>query len=191
MHCGAPVPATQRFPLGHGALAEQPPPGVGLQTPRSHCVPDPQGFVASQPARHWPSAQTRPPPHSLENVQVDAFGVQLPATHTSVPVQSVLVAHAQGPSAPPQAWHCPATQVAFPAQSLRWLHSRGFGGTVVVGATHTFAWQTSPRGQAVSVAHFFAHPSVVHTESAPQTALLWQGALVGGGTLAQPRPSQV
>jgi len=117
------------------------------------------------------------------------LGVQLPATHTSVPVQSALVAQAQGPSAPPQAWHWPETQLAFAAQSLRWLHSRGFGGTVVVGATQTLAWQTSPRGQAASVVHFFAHPSVVHTASAPHTALLWQGALVGGGTLAQPKPS--
>lgn len=37
VHWGAQEPATQRLPLGHGALLEQPPPGaVGLQTPRSH-----------------------------------------------------------------------------------------------------------------------------------------------------------
>lgn len=162
-----------------------------MHTPRSHWAPLPQGLLVSQPARHWPSAQMSPPPHSLEKVQVAAFGVQLPPTHRSVPVQSVLVTHAHGPRVPPQAWHCPLTHVAPDWQSLRSLHSRGFGGTVVVGATHTLDRQTSPRGHAASVLHFLAQPSVVQRESVPQVALLWQVALVGGGTLEQPKPSQV
>jgi hypothetical protein len=110
---------------------------------------------------------------------------------TSLPEQSVAFAQGQGPFVPPQALQRPDTHAAVPAQSVLSTHSCVFGGVWVVGATHTPALHTSPRGHAASVVHFWAHPTVVQTASGPQAAAFRHAGFDGVGTVAQPKPSHV
>jgi hypothetical protein len=190
VHWGAHEPATQIEPEGQASPLEQSgPTASGLHTPRSQLNPFPQAFVASHPARHWPSAQTLSPGHSLEKVQVLVLGVHEPATQVSFAlhwVAALAVVQGQGPLVPPQALQAPATQVEPEAQSLLSVHSRVFGGVVVAGATQREPLQTSPWGQAASELHFCAHPTSVQTASTPQAAAFLQLGLLGVGTEAQP-----
>jgi hypothetical protein len=54
--------------------------GVGLHTVLSHVNPVAHGAV-SQLVRHWPSAQTFPLSHSLENLHASLGALHEPPTH--------------------------------------------------------------------------------------------------------------
>lgn len=192
MHCGAQLPATQSEPDAQGTSFEHSAPVAwGRHAPRSHVNPEPQGFWASHPLRHWPSAQIWLAPHSLENAHVLAFGVHEPATQTSFALHSAWVEHGQGPFVPPQALQRPDTHADPDPQSVLSVHSWVFGGVVTVGGMQTPVRQTSPRGQASSVVHFCEHPMLVQTALGPQTALFRHVGLDGVGTVEQPKPSHV
>ena len=97
---------------------------------------------------------------------LDAFVlvVHTPPTHTSVPVQSVVVLHAHGPAAPPHVWHWPPTHACPAWQSLPFLHcgAASAGGASVPPSaepgTHLFPTHCSPALHSAFVVHSFTGP---------------------------------
>jgi hypothetical protein len=167
--------------------AVPPPPTVGLQTVLSHVKPAAHGVV-SQLARHWPSAQTFPASHSLENLHVLLGEVHDPATQACPEAQSVAavaVVHGQGPAEPPHASHVPATQALPSPQSLFVVQSFFAPGSTV-GAEQRPALQTSPFAQGIASEHVVVHPVAVQTEPAGQLDAPVQALWSGGATVEQP-----
>lgn len=149
--------------------------------------PAAQGVV-SQLARHWPSAQTFPVSHSLENLHVFVGEVHDPATHAWPVEQSVAaVAGVQGhgPAAPPHASQLPATHALPSPQSLFVVQSFVGPGSVA-GAEQSPALQTSPLAQGIASEHVVVQPLAVQTEPAGQLDAPVHACLAGGATLEQP-----
>jgi hypothetical protein len=144
--------------------------------------------AASQLARHWPSAQTFPLEHSLENLQVFVGEVHDPATQAcpfEQSVAAVAVVHGQGPAAPPHAWHVLATQALPSPQSLLVVHSFLAPGSIA-GAEQSPALQTSPLAHGTPSEHVAVQPLAVQTEPAAQLVAPVHACLGGGATLEQP-----
>lgn len=73
-------------------------PTSGIQTPDLQLNPLSQlPFVHD--ATHWPSAQSRPSPHSLADVQLFWTAVHVPSTQASVLLQSAFVEQVEGRAA--------------------------------------------------------------------------------------------
>jgi hypothetical protein len=72
---------------------------------------------------HLPSTHTLfGSPQSLSCAQPFAGDVHTPPMQTSVPLQSVVVLHGQGPFAPPHVWHLPPTHAWPLPQSEPLVH---------------------------------------------------------------------
>jgi hypothetical protein len=144
--------------------------------------------VAAQLVRHWPSAQTFPLSHSLENLHVLAGAVHAPATHAWPAAQSVAavaVVHGHGPAEPPHASQAPATHALPLPQSLFVLQSFFAPGSTA-GAEQRPALQTSPFAQGTPSEQVVVQPVAVQTEPGAQLDAPVQGAWLGGATLEQP-----
>jgi hypothetical protein len=153
----------------------------------SHVKPSAQGAVA-QLTRHWPSAQTFPLSHSLENLHVLVGEVHDPPTHAWPLAQSVAVVavvHGQGPAEPPHASHVPATQALPSPQSLFVVQSFFAPGSTA-GAEQSPALQTSPFAHGMLSEHVVVQPVAVQTEPAAQLDAPVHAALAGGATVEQP-----
>ena len=147
--------------------------------------------AAAQLARHWPSAQTLPLSHSLENLQVFEGAVHEPATHAWPEAQSVAavaVVHGHGPAEPPHASHEPATQALPSPQSLLVVQSFFAPGSTV-GAAQSPALQTSPFAHGTASEHAVVQPLAVQTEPEGQLDAPVHAAWVGGATPEQPYAS--
>jgi hypothetical protein len=166
-----------------------PPVALGLQTPFSHEKPVAQEVV-SQLARHWPSAQIFPSPHSLEYLHAFCASVHAPATHAWPFAHSVAVWHGHGPAVPPQAWHVLAMHVLPAEQSAVVVHSFA-GPGFVPGAAQSPFWQVWPLAQVDVSVHVAAQPVAVHMEPGGHAALPVQDDCAGAGTSVQPYASQL
>jgi hypothetical protein len=148
--------------------------------------------VASQLVRHRPSAQIFPLSHSLENLHVLLGEVHDPEAQTWPAEQSVVAVaavHGQGPAAPPQASHVPATHALPSPQSLFVVQSFLAPGSIA-GAEQRPALQTSPLAQGTASEHVVVQPAAVHTDPAGQLEAPVHAFFAGGATLEQPYASQ-
>jgi len=158
-----------------------------LHTVLSQVKPVAHG-AAAQLARHWPSAQTFPLSHSLENLQVLEGAVQEPATHACPDAQSVAavaVVQGHGPAEPPHASHDPETHALPSPQSLFVVQSFFAPGSTP-GAEQRPALQTSPLAQGTASEHAVVQPLAVQTEPAGQLDAPVHAACGGGATFEQP-----
>jgi hypothetical protein len=162
-------------------------PGVGWQAPLVHVKPSAHG-VDPQPTRHWPSSQTLPSPHSLENLHVFAGEVHEPATQAWPLAQSVAAVAAvqgHGPAEPPHASHVFATQ-ALPSPQSAFVVQSFLAPGSTVGAAHRPFLQTSPFAQGMASEHVVVQPVAVQTEPAAQLDAPVQACFAGGSTVEQP-----
>jgi len=162
-------------------------PGVGWQTLLSHVKPAAHG-VDSQLTRHWPSAQTFPVSHSLENLHVLTGEVHEPATHAwplAQSVAAVAVVHGQGPAVPPHASQVFATQ-ALPSPQSAFVVQSFFAPGSTAGAEQSPPLQTSPFAHGMLSEHVVVQPVAVQTEPAAQLAAPVHACLAGGVTVEQP-----
>jgi hypothetical protein len=112
-----------------------------------------------------------PPPQSLSYLHAFVDVVHTPLTHVMPPLQSAFAVHAQGPFAPPHAWHLPCSQAWPEAQSEPFVHcgaeSTGASPCASVpasppaGETHAFATHSLPPVQSAVVVHSFLLPGFV------------------------------
>jgi hypothetical protein len=200
------APWLQNWPVPHWASPVQPvpapppvvvppsppplvvPTGFGSQTVLTQVKPTPQADAA-QLVRHWPSAQTFPSAHSLENLHVSWTGVHAPATQVRPVPQSLTAVQGQGPAVPPQAWQVLAAVHVLPLpQSFVAVHSFRVTGAEPGGAQKP-PWQVSPRAQDASAPHAVAQPPLVQTEPAGQLESPVQGVVLGALTVEQPYAS--
>jgi hypothetical protein len=171
----------------HSASPVQPwfgPGPFGSHTPFVQVKPWPQE-AASQPVRHWPSAQILPVGQSLEYLHVFVVAVHAPATHAWSGAQSEALWQGHGPAVPPHAWHALLTQTLPLPQSVFVVHSL-VGPGVDVGAEQTPDLHTVPFGQVASFEHVCAHPPAVHTWPLSQLDVPVHGFAVGAVTPEQP-----
>jgi len=164
-----------------------PPPPLGLQTPLSQVKPA-EHAPSLHGVRHWPSAHTLPPSHSLENWQVFFVSVHVPAMHACPAAQSAGFVHAQGPAVPPHASHTPPLQV-WPAAQSAFVVQSFFGPGLVPGGVQRPSWHTSPRAQLASDEQVDEQPVAVQTEPAGQLDVPVQEGRAGGLTVEQPYAS--
>jgi hypothetical protein len=168
-----------------------PVPGVGWQAPLVHVKPVAQG-AASQLARHWPSEQSFPLSHSLENLHVFAGEVHDPEEQVWPAAQSVAavsVVHGHGPAVPPHASQLPAMQ-ALPSPQSAFVVQSFLAPGSLVGAEQSPDLQTSPLAQGTASEHVVVQPLAVQTEPSGQLAAPVHAFLAGGATLEQPYASQ-
>lgn len=111
--------------------------------------------------------------------------VQLPATHSSPPEQSLGFEQGQGPALPPHASHAPAMH-ALPSPQSSFVVQSFFGPGSVPGAEHKPDLQTSPFGHGTASEHVTVHPAAVHTEPGGQLVCPVHAVFVGGATFEQP-----